>query len=507
MKRFYFLVSLLIGLIVAIAACGGQTEVIVVVTPTPAPPPAAAEVADALVTALNTGDITALAALYTDDAVFSFGPMSPEGGFETLTGKAAVLADDLESIANNAQLSFSNVSVEGDTVKGEFSYADDELQEGGVDRLTGTFEIMVEGGKIASIKPAPDEETQQKLAAAFAPPPARELTVLVGAGQDTVAILGFFPETTYIRAGDTITWKMNSDVIHSVSFGGEELIGEELVPIPGGGATDVMLNPEIAFPTRLPGVPAETYNGPRSANSGIMKNVPLGPGAPLNDTFTVTFDTPGVYGYVCQIHPFAMRGEVVVEGATAQDVPSQAEIDALAEAELTPLLAQIDTIKEEADKTETQVSGPDGSSIWRVQAGGLSRDDRVELLEFLPKDIVIQEGDTVVWTSPNFHNVAFHPGRMHPEWVIPKPQEQGPPVLVINPEVVFPARPAAAFDGTGYWSSGLIGIGDYPARDGLRSLTGGSTFIMTFSKAGTFKYMCAFHREFGMKGTVTVVPR
>ena len=113
MKRFYFLVSLLIGLIVAITACGGQTEVIVVATPTPTTPPAPAEVVDAYVNALNAGDITALAALYTDDAVFSFGPVSPEGGFETLTGKAAVLADDLESIANNAQLTFSNTSSTG----------------------------------------------------------------------------------------------------------------------------------------------------------------------------------------------------------------------------------------------------------------------------------------------------------------------------------------------------------------------------------------------------------
>ncbi len=268
-----------------------------------------------------------------------------------------------------------------------------------------------------------------------------------------------------------------------------------------------MLNPGIAFSTRPPGGSAETYNGASPANSGIIKNVPLGPGAPLNDTFTVTFDTPGVYEYVCQIHPFSMRGTVVVEAASAPDVPSQAEIDVQAEAELASLLDQIETIKTEAAKTLTEAPGPAGTTIWRVQAGGISRDNRVELLEFLPKDIVIKEGDTIVWTSPAFHNIAFHPGRMHPEWVIPKPQEQGPPVLVINPEVAFPARPAAAFDGTGYWSAGLIGIGAYPASNGLRSLTGGSNFIMTFSKAGTYKYMCAFHREFGMEGTVTVVQR
>jgi hypothetical protein len=63
-------------------------------------------------------------------------------------------------------------------VKGEFSFADDELKEGGVDQLTGTFEMMVQGGKLASLKPTLDTETQQKLAAAFAPPPARELAGL-----------------------------------------------------------------------------------------------------------------------------------------------------------------------------------------------------------------------------------------------------------------------------------------------------------------------------------------
>ena len=99
MKRFSFLVALLIGLIVAITACGGQTEVIVVVTPTPAPPPSPAEVAKAYLEAFNTGDITALAALYTDDVVLSVGPLPPEGAIETITGKAALLADDAEDIA------------------------------------------------------------------------------------------------------------------------------------------------------------------------------------------------------------------------------------------------------------------------------------------------------------------------------------------------------------------------------------------------------------------------
>ncbi|MCH7606102.1 MAG: SMP-30/gluconolactonase/LRE family protein, partial [Chloroflexi bacterium] len=306
----------------------------------------------------------------------------------------------------------------------------------------------------------------------------------------------------YIRVGDTITWKINSDELHSVSFGGEALIGEELVPIPGGGPTEVMLNPEIAFPTRLPGVPAETYNGTNPATSGIMKNVPLSPGAPLNDTFTLTFDTPGIYKYVCQVHPFDMRGTVIVEEPSATDLPDQAQIDAEAERETAPLLAEADRINE-IGQAVRQEAGPDGTTIWHVQAGGISRDSRVELLEFLAKDITIQEGDTVVWTSPSFHNVTFHPGRMHPNFLELKPQDQGPPIVAVNAEVAFPAKPAAAFYGTGFWSSGLLGIGVGPP--GL--LPGGSTFSMTFNKAGTFKYMCAIHRPLGMIGSVTVTKR
>lgn len=367
----------------------------------------------------------------------------------------------------------------------------------GLSAVACTREVEVTKQVVVTATPPP----------AAAPAPPRDLTVLVGTGQDTVAVNAFFPETIRVHAGDTITWKINSDELHSVSFGGEGLIGEELIPIAGGGPTDVQLNPGISFPTRPPGGPTEIFDGGIPAASGIMKNAPLSPGAPLNDTFTLTFDKPGVYQYVCQIHPFTMRGSVIVEVPTADDMPAQAEIDAQATTEMTSLLGQIDTIKTEAAKAVTQVPGPGDTTIWLVQAGGISRDNRVELLEFLAKDIVIKEGDTVVWTSPSFHNVAFHPGSPQPEWVLPRPQENGPPVLVINPEVAFPARPADAFDGTGYWSAGLIGDGAFPAHSGLRSLTGGSNFVMTFNKAGTFKYLCAFHQEFGMEGSVTVVQR
>src|SRR5215468_9556740 len=48
--------------------------------------------------------------------------------------------------------------------------------------------------------------------------PPRTLTALVGVGQDTTQVLAFFPAALKVRAGDTITWKIESDEVHTVSF-------------------------------------------------------------------------------------------------------------------------------------------------------------------------------------------------------------------------------------------------------------------------------------------------
>ena len=94
--------------------------------------------------------------------------------------------------------------------------------------------------------------------------------------------------------------------------------------------------------------------------------------------------------------------------------------------------------------------------------------------------------------------MAFYPGREAPDFIVPIPQEQGPPILQVNPDVAFPAKPAGEFDGTGYYSSGLFGAGPLP---------GGMNFSMTFSKAGTYDYVCSVHKELGMAGKVTVTQR
>jgi plastocyanin len=91
--------------------------------------------------------------------------------------------------------------------------------------------------------------------------------------------------------------------------------------------------------------------------------------------------------------------------------------------------------------------------------------------------------DTIEWTSsvPTPHTVTFGalPG--------------GPPIPD-NPLVGNKSTPAATYDGTGYWNSGVIGV-NWPA---------GLTFSMTFSKAGSYTYYCVLHQPQGMVGTVNV---
>jgi len=191
----------------------------------------------------------------------------------------------------------------------------------------------------------------------YAPPAPRTLTVLVGSGQDTVAIHQYFPKSLRIRAGDTLIWRIKSDEIHTVTFlsGGEP--PEFAIPVPGGGPREIMLNPQVAYPTRMGGALAAVYRGTGYFNSGIMYKEPPSPKSPPNDSFSLTFDTPGTYEYVDLRHPL-MKGNVIVVEPVAPasipeeltklipQVPSQAEIDSQARKELAPLLAQIEKIRD-----------------------------------------------------------------------------------------------------------------------------------------------------------------
>jgi len=347
---------------------------------------------------------------------------------------------------------------------------------------------------------------------------ARNLTVLVGGGQDTLQALNFFPMSVRVRQGNTVTWRIEGDELHTASFvkgvtewgpGAAQIPlgapGEMnpgfAAPIPGGPPEALQLNPQLAFPTRAPGASVETYSGPgRFVSSGAFEKEATFPGAPPNNTFSVMFDTPGTYMYVCLVHNDRMYGWVEVAPANATDVPNQAAIDAQASAELAQMMALIQTARAQGDATVRSEPGPNGTSIWFARAGNQelhSGDSRAQVIDFLPKNLTVTAGDTVVWGTNYFHTVSFVPAPPNPEFIEVVPQPAGPPLLPLNPTVIFPAKPSATYDPTQYFSSGIIGP----------FLPPGNSWALAFDRPGTYEYVCLVHELLGMKGTITVLPR
>ncbi len=103
---------------------------------------------------------------------------------------------------------------------------------------------------------------------------------------------------------------------------------------------------------------------------------------------------------------------------------------------------------------------------------------------FLPAAVTVKTGTTVTWAPtgawPEPHTVTFG-------------QPQGNPTTPLN----LPASGPVMFDGTQAFSSGTITATD----EGFPPFA--KSFSVTFTKAGTFNYGCAYHPT--MKGTVTVV--
>jgi plastocyanin len=102
-----------------------------------------------------------------------------------------------------------------------------------------------------------------------------------------------------------------------------------------------------------------------------------------------------------------------------------------------------------------------------------------------------------VWGSSCFHTISFIPLPPSPEFILPEPQEAGPPHLYLNMAVLMPAKPAAVYDPLQYFNSG---------DTGFFSMNGAS-WALTFEEPGVYEYSCLVHEALGMRGTVTVVGR
>jgi plastocyanin len=188
-------------------------------------------------------------------------------------------------------------------------------------------------------------------------------TVAAGAGGPVSVVTWFVPQNVSINAGETVTW-VNPTVVgepHTVTFlkqqdyfaapespylipNGTQLtpanpneLNTEPIIIPGQNDTTsntiILANKRAYDPvvidaqnnvTHLPLNANYTMTGDELyVNSGwIWPEGQNPPGTPPIKSFSVTFENPGTYDYICEIHPW-MAGRVIVQGDTTTETQPQ----------------------------------------------------------------------------------------------------------------------------------------------------------------------------------------
>lgn len=125
--------------------------------------------------------------------------------------------------------------------------------------------------------------------------------ILVGkrVGDGTTYLRQFFPPILYIQAGETVTWEVpaeNRDG-HTITWPSFEL-GQLLQEIEGTAETVYGFGPILK---------SITFDG-----DVISANQPFNALVPGGNSLTVTFEEPGIYPYVDNLHVRGMQGMIVV---------------------------------------------------------------------------------------------------------------------------------------------------------------------------------------------------
>jgi plastocyanin len=288
----------------------------------------------------------------------------------------------------------------------------------------------------------------------------------------------YFPRVLTVRAGDTVRWRFAG--ITSITFDAFRPLREHFLPGPEPG--DLTLGPGW-FP-QGPAGPDAVFDGTVVASSGVAQ-----PPVDAAPPYRLTFTRPGLYAYVDVIHPGTSGVvQVLPAGAALPESPAQASARGRQELEVV-LSALRDQV---AGTAPVRQPGPAGTAVYVVSAA-VSTGLGAGANRYLPADLTVRRGDTVVWTNGDDfapHTVTFTSGEAMPPFLEPRPQPGGPPLVVAPARSVAPAG-GTVYTGSGFLNSGLIGYGN--------------AFAVTFdAPPGRYAYACVLHAAQNHAGTVTV---
>ncbi|MDQ6752283.1 MAG: plastocyanin/azurin family copper-binding protein [Actinomycetota bacterium] len=277
----------------------------------------------------------------------------------------------------------------------------------------------------------------------------RTWTVQVGSesGDQEIQGMAFLPSEIVINAGDTINWNANAAEIHTVTF------------LAAGQSLESVQPFDPSVPDELLKRGADWYDGHSYYNSGILANVAV-PGFPVVKSYSLKFPDKGNFTYYCLVHGMVMKGTVHVREAGSKYPHTQADYDRSNKSHESAILK---------DGYKLDNSLAEQSSSHKVLAGG--DDGTAMIMRFVRQTVTVHRGETVWFVNNGM-------GAPH--------------------TVTFGTEPANIFAPTGdatHFSGGDLSSG---------FMIPGSTFAVTFTTTGTFKYICALHDYMGMVGKVIV---
>jgi plastocyanin len=297
--------------------------------------------------------------------------------------------------------------------------------------------------------------------------------------------LAFLPNEIWIHAGDSITWRWDADDIHTVTF----LPATE--PRPPFGVPPLSSSPA-------------TFDGSTSV---------ITPPLVQPATFTVIFPSAGNFKLVCLVHE-RMTGAVHVLDLSQTLPHDQDFYDRQAADQRRDLLSDRDGHLEEACRQHGDQEGEHhhhsvDAHLVTVGVGEISAtaggSQTLSVVRFIDDKIVIHAGQTVEWNNHDPvtpHTVTFGI----------EPKDPVPPSGNVNKDPdADGALHGTISSNADSVHSGLIvappqerlGVPESPPVPPL----GVTRFRVTFTKAGTFPYICALHDNLGMKGMVIVLPK
>lgn len=327
-------------------------------------------------------------------------------------------------------------------------------------------------------------------------------TVSVATGTDLQFINQGFHTFTVLPAGTSARTDQRTNGVAVAD-------SDDTVPNPNG-TTHAELNLAALGP--IPptcGSPADpcVFDGAGVVSSGT----PAGPPAPFVVHVTAA---PGTYFFVCRVHA-GMRGQLNVLPADQQG-PTEQQVQAQIAKQVAHDLKGARQADARASRNASRKNS-DGSTTWSITAGTSSPDGHVALLEFLPLNLDIKPGDSVVFKplSPNEPHTVTFPTDFGTEF---QPMCEagsvdipfGPPGFNCNGG---PPDELELDGGNGVWQvtspatvsdSGIIGPRRLASAIALPQTAVLHTWTVSFAgaTAGTYTYVCQIHD--GMEATITV---